>query len=112
MAANCPIGKDVYFISLLGAEGEEGKPRPYPFVFDLVSRWYDFRNTNAIFVDVRALCDFYEKTIGKSSSDVDVYKLSLVFIQNHMNSHFIFDEVPIIKNDADGKNNFEFRLWT
>ena len=97
---------------MLGAEGEEGKPRAYPFVFDMVSLWYDFRNTNPKFVDVRELCDFYEKTIGKKSSDVDVYTLSLVFIQNHMNSHFIFDEVPIIKNDADGKNNFKFRLWT
>ena len=107
-------GKNVYFISLLGANGEDnGKPYRFPFVFDLVTKWYDFRNTNAKFVDVRRLCDHYEKTTGKGrlyvDNYVDIYRLSLQFIADHPNSNYIFDEVPFIKN---GKYKVTLRKWT
>ena len=102
--ADAASGKNVYFISLLGADGEKnGKPRPYQFVFDLVTKWYDFGKTNVNFLDVRMLGDHYEKTTGKKSYDVDSYTLSLQFIKDHPNSHYIFDEVPFIS--ASGKYN-------
>ena len=107
--ANNPTGKGVYFISLLGADSK-GKLRPFQFVYDLITKWYDFGNSNVKFVDVRMLCDHYEKKTGTklwtkmplwSSSNVDVYKLALQFIEDHPNSHFIFDEVPFIRKKGN-----------
>ena len=104
MDAEASTSKNIYFISLLGAD-QKGKPRRLQFIFDLVTKWYDFRNTNVKMVDVRMLCDNYENTTGKDSSDVDVYTISLQFIKDHPNSHYLFDEVPFIEN---GEYNFIF----
>ena len=93
---DAPIGKNVLYISLLNTDGE-GNPTAFQFVFDLITRWYDFGSTNVIFMDVRDLCAHYEKRTGKKSLSVDVYTLSLQFIEDHPNSHFVFDEVPFFK---------------
>ena len=96
--ADAPVGKNVFLFSLLGAEGGNGgKPRKLQFVFDLVTKWFEFRGTNVKFVDVQMLCDHFEKETGNSSSDEDIYTIILQFIKDHPNSHFIFDEVPFIK---------------
>lgn len=95
---------------MLGAN-EHCKPiRSYQFIFDLVTRWYDFRGTNVKFVGVKDLCDYYEKVTGKKSNNVHVYDLSLKFMDDHRNSHYIFDEVPFTK--TNGKNNFMFITLT
>ena len=103
--ANDPAGKDVYFLSFLGAD-EKGFPTPFRFVFDLITMWYDFGNTNVKFIDVQTLCDHYEKKTGKKSSGVNVYKLALQFMADHPNSHYIMDEVPFLRNVGLSKNSF------
>ena len=98
MDASSSTGKHTFYISLLGADGnDEGIPRRFQFIFDLVTKWYEFSNTNVKFINLKMLCDQYEKGTGMPSSSVDVYTLSLHFIRNHPNSHFIFDEVPFTR---------------
>ena len=92
--------KSVFYISLLGTE-IRGKPNPFRYVFDIITRIFDFRQTNVQAKDVRDLCDYYEDTSNKQSSNTDVYSLCLHFLSEHPHSHFILDEVPFIANTSE-----------
>ena len=89
--------KRVFYISLLGSD-KEGKPNPFRYVFDIITKKFDFWQTNVQAKDVRDLCDHYEQTTNKDSSKTDVYSLCLEFIRGHPYSHFILDEVPIFQS--------------
>ena len=89
--------KRVFYISLLGSK-ENGKPNRFRYVFDIITKKFDFWQTNVQAKDVRDLCKFYEHTTNQDSSKANIYQLCLHFIKGHLKSHFIFDEVPFIKN--------------
>ena len=89
--------KSVFYISLLGTY-KEGKPRPFRYVFDIITRMFDFQGTNVQAKDVRDLCDYYKTTTNKDSSDTDVYSLCLHLMSENPDSHFILDEVPFFVN--------------
>ena len=91
--------KRVFYISLLGSDGD-GKPQPCRYVFDIITRKFDFWNTNVQAKDVRDLCDYYEHTTNQDSSKTNIYQLCLHFFKGHSRSHFILDEVPFIENST------------
>jgi hypothetical protein len=89
--------KKVFYVSLLGSD-DKGKPKKWRYVFDIITKKYDFFQTNVQAKDVRDLCDHYQQTTNNDSSNKNVYELCLHFIKDHKNSHFILDEVPILTN--------------
>ena len=91
--------KRVFYISLLGSD-EEGKPNPFRYVFDIITRKFDFWNTNVQAKDVRDLCDHYKQTTNQDSSKASIYDLCLHFMRRHLSSHFILDEVPFVEGDS------------
>ena len=100
--------KQVFYISLLGSD-DKGKPKqnpvpyryntkvPYRYVFDIITKKFDFWNTNVQAKDVHDLSAYYKHTTNQDSSKTNIYQLCLHFLKGHSRSHFIFDEVPIIK---------------
>ena len=91
--------KSVFYISLLGST-HEGKPKKWRYVFDIITKKYDFLQTNVQAKDVRDLCDHYKRTTNNDSSKKNIYELCLQFIKDHANSHFIFDEVPFFAKNS------------
>ena len=91
--------KSVFYISLLGSD-TRGNPLKWRYVFDIITKKYDFFQTNVQAKDVSDLCDHYKQTTNNDSSKKNVYELCLHFIKHHTNSHFILDEVPIFNNDS------------
>ena len=87
--------KSVFYISLLGSDTRKGTPKKWRLVFDIITKKYDFFQTNVQAKDVRDLCDHYKQTTNNDSSKKNVYELCLHFMKDHTNSHFILDEVPI-----------------
>ena len=86
--------KSVFYISLLGSD-KKGRPQKWRYVFDIITKKYDFLQTNVQAKDVRDLVDYYEQTTNNDHSKTTVYELCLHFIKSHSNCHFILDEVPI-----------------
>ena len=108
-------GKDVYFISLVGAS-KWGKPDKRRHVFDVITDEYEFtqtgHETTPIFVDIPKLMDHYLKhqPLGAKALGVfktlTVYDLLAFFISRHPDSHYVIDEVPMLPPDNrhPGKN--------
>ena len=77
----------------MGADAS-GKPKKWRYIFDIITKKYDFFQTTVQAKDVRDLCDYYEQTTKNDSSKMNVYELCLHYIKHHTNSHSILDEVP------------------
>ena len=90
----------VYFISLVGSD-RFGIPEKHKFIFDLLSKEYDFDGTDVNYVDAQELWSFFKKHNPKAvRTNHNVLQLCEYFIEMHPNSSFILDEVPSPK----GKN--------
>ena len=55
---------------------------------------------NIIYVSVQDLLQFYKEVTGKDGSHLNVYQLTIFFLERHSHDLFMLDEVPLIK---DGK---------
>ena len=92
-AENSILGP-IYFISLVACN-RFGFAEKYKFIYDVLSKEYDFNGTNVKFIDVGDLWDFYKSHNPKAvKSKCDVLLLSEYFMKMHPNSSFILDEVP------------------
>ena len=84
------------------ASDVNGKPEKTRYIFDLLTKWFDLnrflRPTSPTPRDVKGLETFYEQhKTAEDSYYPDVYQLAEFYIKKNPNSHFIFDEVPIIQ---------------
>ena len=57
---------------------------------------------NIIYVSVQDLLQFYKEETGNDDSHLNVYQLTIFFLERHPHDLFMVDEVPLIK---DGKFN-------
>ena len=101
----------VYFISLVGSD-RFGVPEKHKFIFDLLSKEYDFNGTDVNYIDAQDLWFFFKKHNPNAvRSNYNVLQLSEYFIEMHPNSSFILDEVPSPKGH-DRINSKKISMWS
>ena len=88
----------MYFISLVSCD-VFGKPNKTRGIFDILTAWFEFHwtKTDVQFLDAQYLKKYYTEHPRKGQvKDPNVYQVSEYFMADHPDSHFIFDEVPIL----------------
>lgn len=75
----------------------------------MLTKWFDFdrRNTNVQPRDVKYLKEYYENYRTKQDkSDPNVYQLAEFYVKQNPYAHFIFDEVPILRQRSSGPTKY------
>ena len=95
-------GRIIYLLSLVGSDATDirgkGVPRRARSIFDVKTEM-EFEDIDGIiFLSAQDLLKFYEDTTGKSGRHLNVYQLTLFFMDRHRDGIYLMDEVPLLKD--------------
>ena len=101
------LKKPVYFLSLVGSDASDihgkGVPRKALSFFDIRSEM-EFEGYDRIyFLSAQDLLNYYQKQTGMSGEHLNVYQLSIFFIERNPDGIYILDEVPLIQGNGMSK---------
>ena len=84
----------VFFMSFVGVNSE-GFVEEHEHIFDIYTKEYDFLGCDVKVLSAQDLWDFYKsKHRGADRSEIDVYTMAELFVDQHSNGHFVVDECP------------------
>ena len=88
----------VFFLSLVGV-GPWGHVDEHEHIFDIYTRFYDFKSSGVHFQSAQDLWVFYKAgNKGSDKKDIDIYTLVQHFVKHHPDGNFVLDEVPFLAN--------------
>ena len=91
-----------YFICLVGTD-HLGKPEREHFLYDVATEM-ELQGFQVKFLSAKNIQEFYRKHHPDfNENEVDIYEMTLFFVEMHRRSSFFFDEVPFIAVDEDSK---------
>ena len=76
--------RKVYFISVVGTY-KNGNPRREPFMFDIFTKTFDMKNTDAIPIDITDLIAYYDKhhptfvTVFDESEPIETLRMKKIY---------------------------------
>ena len=71
------------------------------YIFDIYTKAYDFNGSYVKVISAQDLWTFFESNKKRADrAKVDIYCLVEFFIQNHLDGHFVLDEVPFLINNS------------
>ena len=74
-----------------------GKVEKDEYIFDIYTKLYDFHGSNVKVISAQDLWTFFESKKKRADrAKVDIYCLVEYFVQNHLDGHFVLDEVPFL----------------
>ena len=98
---NALIPQPIYFISLVGSDAGDshgqGLPRKVPSFFDVKSEMEFEKFERIVFISAQDLLEFYQEETGKDGRNLNVYQLTIFFMERNPNALYMIDEVPFIK---------------
>ena len=80
---------------------EYGKVEKDEHIFDILTKLYDFNDTDVEVLSAQDLLKFYQGWQKITPND-DIYTFVEFFMKNHSEGHFIIDECPILKIRTSG----------
>ena len=99
----------VFYISLVGVDAY-GIVEEDEHIFDILTKDYDFIDTDAEVLSAQDLLKFYKSKQGRlrkfkqwlgienrQDTSFDIYTLVKFFMKSNPNGHFIIDECPILR---------------
>ena len=99
---NTLIPQPIYFISLVGSDAGDkygkGLPRRALSFFDVKSEMEFHGFERIIFISAQDLLEFYQEETGKDGRNLNVYQLTIFFMERNPNALYMIDEVPLIKS--------------
>ena len=104
----------VFYISLVGVD-HWGKVEEDEHIFDILTKDYDFIDTDVKVLSAQDLLKFYNSTSGRVNKfkqwlgienrgykSRKIYNLVQFFIENNPDGHFIIDECPVLARQGKG----------
>ena len=99
---NSLIPQPIYFISLVGSDAGDrrgkGLPRKALSFFDVKSEMEFHGFERIIFISAQDLLEFYQEKTGKDGQNLNVYQLTVFFMERNPDALYMIDEVPLIKS--------------
>ena len=99
---NTLIPQPIYFISLVGSDAGDsngkGLPRKALSLFDVKSEIEFHEFERIIFISAQDLLEFYQEETGKDGRNLNVYQLTIFFMERNPNALYMIDEVPLMKS--------------
>ena len=99
---NTLIPQPIYFISLVGSDAGDrrgkGLPRKALSFFDVKSEMEFHEFERIIFISAQDLLEFYQEKTGKDGRKLNVYQLTIFFMERNTDALFMIDEVPLVKS--------------
>ena len=84
-----------YFICLVGTRSK-GKVAKEHYLYDVATEM-ELQGLQVKFLSTKGIQEFYRKHHPDfNEDDVDIYQMTLFFVEIHKRSSFFFDEVPFI----------------
>ena len=84
-----------YFICLVGTDSR-GKPEKEHYLYDVATEM-ELQGFKVKFLSAKNIQEFYRKHHPDfNEEEVDIYEMTLFFVEMHKRSSFFFDEVPFI----------------
>ena len=91
-----------YFICLVGTDFW-GKPEREHFLYDVATEM-ELQGFQVKFLSAKNIQEFYRKHHPDfNEKEVDIYEMTLFFVEMHKRSSFFFDEIPFIAQFTYGK---------
>ena len=96
---NTLIPQPIYFISLVGSDSYgEGLPRKALSLFDVKSEMEFHGFERIVFISAQDLLEFYQEETGNDGRKLNVYQLTIFFMERNPDALYMIDEVPLIKS--------------
>ena len=83
---------------------ERGEVDDDEHIFDVLTKDYDFIDTDVKVLSAQDLLKFYNNNQDTKllTQHVDIYNLVQFFMKNNPDGHFIIDECPVLKQKGKG----------
>ena len=81
-----------------GDSNGEGLPRKALSFFNVKSEMEFQKFERIIFLSAQDLLEFYQEETGKDGRKLNVYQLTIFFMERNLDALYMIDEVPLIKS--------------